>query len=170
MKRNNYIKYNNTIRGKVVKVIGTDSKILGSFRLQEAILKAKEQNLDLVQVGGSDNTPVCKMLDYGKYKYKMLKRSKQVKNKKTKVKEVKLRPNTDLNDLNIKLRATKSFIVSGHKVKVSLILRGREAIYESAARRALNIFKNNASIFSRVESSPKKEGRVISMLLLPKNE
>jgi len=169
--KKNKIRRNETINSKVVKLIDINSKMLGIFKLKQAILKAKEFNMDLVQVSSSENDlPICKILDYGKYKYKTLKKNKQIKNKKIKVKEIKLRPHTDINDLNIKLKSIKNAIYRGHRVKISLILKGREAIYEDIAKKNLQNFKNSALVFSRVENDIKKEGRTISILLVPKNE
>ena len=169
--KKNKIRYNENINSKVVKVIDMNGKILGVFKLQEAIFKAKEFNMDLVQVSSFTNDiPVCKILNYAKYKYKILKKHKQIKNKKIKVKEIKLRVNTDVNDLNVKLKSIKNAIYQGHRVKVSLTLKGREAIYEDIAKKSFQNFKKSALLFSRVEHDIKKEGRTISILLVQKNE
>lgn len=151
-----------------MRVIAPDSKILGSFNLDQAIEKAKSFNLDLVQVGFNNGVAVCKILDYSKYKYALLKKLKQNKNKKIKIKEIKLRPNTDTNDINIKLKATKNSISQGHKVKISLILKGREMIHENIARNTLANFKQNALKFCRIENDLKKEGKILSILLIGK--
>lgn len=144
--------------------------MLGIFDLNIAITKAKQVGLDIIQVGNIDNIPTCKMLSYSKYKYKLTKKSKQGKNKKTKTKEIKLRPNTDINDINIKLKATELAINNGHKVKISLILRGRETIYENEAKTVLEKFRDKALYFSKTENSIKKEGRTLSILITQKNE
>jgi len=161
--------YNNKIQSTFVKVINDDRKISCAIALDKAITIAKARNLDLVQVAQNGNIPICKMLDYGKYRYNVLKKSKQSKTKKVKTKEIKLRTNTDIHDLNIKLKLTRTIIEKGHRAKVNLVFRGRESMYESAGRETLDNFARLALSFAKLENEIKKEGRNISLLLIPKN-
>merc|ERR1712196_438024 len=141
---------NNKIQSTLVKVINEDRKISSAITLEKAITIAKDKNLDLVQIAHNGSIPICKILDYGKYKYSVLKKSKQTKTKKVKTKEIKLRTNTDSHDFNIKLKLTKTIIEKGHRAKVNLVFRGRESMYESAGRETLYSFKKLALSFAKV--------------------
>ena len=119
---------NEQIRDKEVRLIGEDGEQLGIMSAKEAFKLAKEANLDLVKIAPTANPPVCKIIDYGKYKYEMARREKEAKKKQktVDVKEVRLSPNIDKNDLNTKVNNAKKFIQKGDKVKVTLRFRGRE--------------------------------------------
>ena len=161
---------NEQIRCKEVRVIGEEGQQLGVMALRDALNMAKDAGVDLVMVSPSANPPVCRIVDYGKFKYEQLRREKEAKKKQktVEVKEVRLSPNIDVNDLNTKCNAARKFIEKGDKVKVSLRFRGREMAHMNASKHILDDIAENLSDVAVVEKAPKVEGRSIGMVLAEK--
>jgi translation initiation factor IF-3 len=160
---------NEAILAREVQLIGEDGENLGLIGKREALGRAEEAGLDLVEVGNS-NPPVCKIMDYGKYKYQARKKAAEArkKQKTVEVKEIKLRPNIDAHDLGVKLRAMKSFFQEGDKVKVTLRFRGREMAHQDIGMQLLQKVKQEADEIAKVELEPKLEGRQMIMILVPR--
>ena len=161
---------NEQIRDKEVRLIGENGEQLGIMSAKDAYKMAKDAELDLVKIAPTAKPPVCKIIDYGKYKYEMLRREKEAKKKQKtiEVKEVRLSPNIDVNDLNTKMNAAKKFLTKGDKVKITLRFRGREMAHMNASKHILDDFAENLSDVAVVEKAPKVEGRSISMVLAEK--
>ena len=161
---------NEQIRCKEVRVIGEEGQQLGVMALRDALNMAKDAGVDLVMVSPSANPPVCRIVDYGKFKYEQLRREKEAKKKQktVEVKEVRLSPNIDVNDLNTKCNAARKFIEKGDKVKVSLRFRGREMAHVESSKHILTDFAEKLSDIAVVEKAPKMEGRSMMMFLTEK--
>ena len=161
---------NEQIRDREVRVIGEEGQQLGVMPPKEAMKLAKEANVDLVKIAPSANPPVCKLVNYGKYRYEMARKEKEARKKQkvVELKEIRLSPNIDSNDLNTKMSAAKKFLSKGDKVKITLRFRGREMAHMSASKHILDDFAANLSDTAVVEKAPKVEGRSISMVLAEK--
>ena len=161
---------NEQIRCKEVRVIGEEGQQLGVMALRDALNMAKDAGVDLVMVSPSANPPVCRIVDYGKFKYEQLRREKEAKKKQktVEVKEVRLSPNIDVNDLNTKCNAARKFIEKGNKVKVSLRFRGREMAHIDSTKHILEDFAEKLSDIAVIEKAPKMEGRSMMMFLTEK--
>lgn len=146
--------------------------MVGIMSRAEALNLAAERNLDLVNVSPNANPPVCKILDYGKYKYELQKREKEAKKKQktTQVKEVRLSTFIEAHDIEVKAKTASKFLKDGDKVKVSLRFRGREAAYQAKGLEVMNAFAEACSEISTVEKAAKLEGRNLSMVLAPKSD
>ncbi|WP_019645050.1 translation initiation factor IF-3 [Novispirillum itersonii] len=161
---------NDMITAQMVRLIDQDGEQVGVVHIREAQEMADTAGLDLVEISPNAEPPVCKILDYGKFKYENQKR-KAEQRKKTKVievKEIKLRPNIDDNDYQVKMRALKRFIEEGDKVKVTLRFRGRELAHQNLGMDVLNRVKEETVDLVKVEQLPKMEGRQMIMVLAPK--
>ncbi len=163
-------KINHYISSKTVRCIGPNGEQLGIISIDEAIKVAISQSLDLVEVQPNVDPPVCKILDYGKYKYEAQKRKNEARKKQKiiDIKEIKLRPNIDHHDFNVKMKSVKKFIDNGDKVKVTLRFRGREMAHHELGSTVLDRVKENTSDMCKVEVLPKLEGRQMVMVLAPK--
>ncbi len=161
---------NEQIRDKEVRVIGENGDQLGIMSAREALRLAEEAELDLVKIAPTAKPPVCKIIDYGKYKYEMTRKEKEAKKKQktVDVKEVRLSPNIDTNDLNTKINNAKKFIQKGDKVKVTLRFRGREMAHMATSKHILDDFADVLKDIATVEKPAKLEGRSISMVLTEK--
>ncbi len=161
---------NEQIRDREVRVIDADGNQLGIMSSKEAYQKAQEAELDLVKISPNAKPPVCKIIDYGKYRYELARKEKQAKKnqKMVEIKEVRLSPNIETNDLNTKINAAKKFIGKGDKVKVTLRFRGREMVHVQNSRHILDDFTEALSEIAVVEKAPKMEGRSMSMILSEK--
>ena len=161
---------NGQIRDKEVRVIGENGDQLGIMSAKEAMKLAQEAELDLVKIAPTAKPPVCKIIDYGKYRYELARKEKEAKkNQKTvEVKEVRLSPNIDANDLNTKVNNAKKFISKGNKVKVTLRFRGREMAHMQQSKHILDDFAELLADVASVEKAPKLEGRSMSMVLTEK--
>lgn len=161
---------NEAIRAREVRLIGVDGKQLGIKPLREALRLAQEENLDLVNLAPHAKPPVCRIMDYGKYRYQQNKREKEArKNQKTiQVKEVRLSPSIEENDVRTKLRHVKKFLKHGDKVKLSIRFRGREITHQDLGRQVLNRMAEEVKDISDIERAPKLEGRQMIMILTPK--
>lgn len=158
---------NGQIRDKEVRVISEDGEQLGVMSSKDAMKLAKEAELDLVKIAPKAQPPVCKIIDYGKYKYELARKEKEAKKKQktVEVKEVRLSPNIDTNDLNTKVNNAKKFISKGNKVKVTLRFRGREMAHMQQSKHILDDFAELLKDIAVVEKQPKLEGRSMSMVL-----
>ena len=161
---------NEQIRDKEVRVIGEDGEQLGVMSAKEAMKLAEEAELDLVKIAPTANPPVCKIVDYGKYKYEQLRREKEAKKKQKviEVKEIRLSPNIDTNDLNTKVNAARKFLSKGDKVKITLRFRGREMAHMNNSKHILDDFAESLSDIAVIEKAPKVEGRSMTMFLTEK--
>ena len=151
-------------------LIGSDGEKLGLFNTADAIIKAKKDDLDLVQVSpGGSNPIVCKLMNYGKYVFTKKKNTSASKSrvKRSTIKEIKFRPSTDIGDYNIKLKKIKSFILSGDKTKISVRFRGREILNSDLGLDLLNKLKEEISEIAQVDQEPSLEGRQLMMVLSP---
>ena len=158
---------NEQIRDREVRLIGTDGEQLGIMSAREAMKLAQEAELDLVKIAPGAKPPVCKIIDYGKYKYEQTRKEKEAKKKQKtiEVKEVRLSPNIDSNDLNTKIASARKFIEKGNKVKVTLRFRGREMAHVQQSKHILDDFAKMLEDVAVVEKAAKLEGRNMSMVL-----
>ncbi len=162
---------NEQIRDKEVRLIGEDGEQLGIVSSKEALRMAEEQNLDLVKIAPKAEPPVCKIIDYGKYKYEMVRKEKEAKKKQKTVelKEIRMSPNIDTNDLNTKINSAKKFLTKGDRVKVTLRFRGREMAHMQQRKYILEDFAKALEEIAVIEKAPKVEGRNMSLVLAKKN-
>ena len=161
---------NEQIRDREIRLIGEDGEQLGIMSAREAMKIAQEAELDLVKIAPAAKPPVCKIIDYGKYKYEQARKEKEAKKKQktVEVKEVRLSPNIDTNDLNTKINNAKKFISKGNKVKVTLRFRGREMAHVQQSKHILDDFAKLLEDVAAVEKPAKLEGRNMSMVLTVK--
>jgi translation initiation factor IF-3 len=151
-------------------VIGADGEQLGVMTPEDALVTAREDGLDLVEVAANSRPPVCRIMDYGKYKYEQKKKSASKKSHSATLKEVKLRPGTDQHDLNFKLNNARKFLMEGDKVKVTVMFRGREMVHTSRGRKQLDEVRKQIGSIAKMESAPRMEGRFMSMILVADRE
>lgn len=161
---------NRNIRATEVRVIGPDGEQIGVMPINEALDKAAGLEQDLVEVSPSAKPPVCKIMDYGRYKYEVTKKQQEARKKQrtSQIKEIKVRPKTDTHDIETKVRHIKKFIGNNDKVKVTLVFRGREITLSKQAREVLATIAQMTEEFTQVEQAPKFEGRTMTMILVPK--
>jgi len=160
------------IRVREVEVIADDGERLGVFPTAEALDIAKDREMDLVEVSPNSNPPVCRIMDYGKFKYKQNKKAHEAKKNQRiiHVKEVKFRPNTDQHDYDFKLKNIFRFLDAGDKVKVVIFFRGREIVHRENGERILQRVKDATEEMAIVEQSSKQEGRTLTMILASKGK
>ena len=161
---------NDEINVALVRVVDPDGGQLGVLPIGEALRAAEVAGLDLVEVAPAADPPVCKILDYGKYKFQAQKKAAEArkKQKTVEVKEIKMRPNIDTHDYDVKMRSMKRFFEEGDKVKVTLRFRGREMAHQELGTALLNRVKEDTSKFAKVEQEPRFEGRQVVMVLAPR--
>jgi translation initiation factor IF-3 len=168
------LRINRQISSPEVRVIDPDGKQIGILTVNQAIIMAEQHGLDLVEVSPSANPPVCRILDYGKFKYQRSKKSQASKKKRVQslvhVKEVKLRPMTEEHDFQFKLRHIKKFLTEGNKAKVSMVFRGREITHPELGREIFKRITEAVSDIGTIEQEPRMEGRNMIMLLTPKTK
>jgi len=159
------------IRAPEVRVIDADGKQVGILPLKEAMKIAEEKGLDLVEVAPNSQPPVCRVMNYGKYKYQQNKRIQEARKHQTviHVKEVKVRPRTEEHDFQFKLRHVKRFLDEGNKVKISILFRGREIAHPEFGKEMLNRFVEGVKDLTVIEQAPRLEGRNMVMILAPKS-
>ena len=162
---------NEQIRDREVRLVGEDGEQLGIMSAKEALKIAAEADLDLVKIAPKAQPPVCKIVDYGKYRYEQTRREKEAKKKQKTVelKEVRLSPNIDTNDMNTKVNNAKKFIAKGNRVKVTLRFRGREMAHVQQSKHILDDFAAMLEDIAVVEKAAKMEGRSMSMVLTEKS-
>jgi len=163
---------NAEIRIPEVRLIGVDGEQLGIVKTVEALRLAEQEGIDLVEIAPNAEPPVCRIMDYGKFKYQEQKRQQEAKAKQKiiQVKEVKFRPATDEGDYQVKLRNLKRFIEDGDKAKVTLRFRGREMAHQELGMRVLERVRDDMAELVQVEAMPKLEGRQMVMVLAPKRK
>ncbi|MDG1690711.1 MAG: translation initiation factor IF-3 [Alphaproteobacteria bacterium] len=161
---------NSMISSPSVLLIGAGGEKMGTVDTDSALAMAEEAGLDLVEVSPNASPPVCKILDYGKLKYQEQKKASEArKNQKTvEVKEIKMRPNIDTHDYDVKMRNVVKFLTAGDKVKVTMRFRGREMAHQSLGMDVLNRVKADTEEMAKVEAYPKMEGRQMIMVIGPK--
>ena len=162
---------NEQIRDKEVRLIGENGEQLGIVPTKEALRMADEAELDLVKIAPKAEPPVCKIIDYGKYKYEQVRKEKEAKKKQKTVelKEIRMSPNIDPNDLNTNLNSAKKFLTKGDRVKVTLRFRGREMAHMQQSKYILEDFAKAVEEIAVIEKAPKVEGRNMSLVLAKKN-
>ncbi|MBO5485532.1 MAG: translation initiation factor IF-3 [Eubacterium sp.] len=158
---------NEQIRDKEVRLIGPDGEQLGIMSAKEAYFKAKDANLDLVKIAPTAKPPVCKIIDYGKYRYELARKAKEAKKKQKTIetKEIRLSPNIDTNDLNTKVNQARKFLQKGAKVKVALRFRGREMAHKEVGKDILDSFFQQLEDVAAIDKPAKMEGRSMVMFL-----
>ncbi|HRO34942.1 translation initiation factor IF-3 [Thauera sp.] len=163
---------NREITAPEVRLVGEEGEQLGIVSLNASLSMAEEAGLDLVEIAPMAVPPVCKLMDFGKFKYQEQKKAHEarLKQKQVQVKEVKLRPGTDENDYQIKLRNLKRFLEEGDKCKVTLRFRGREMAHQEFGLRQLERVKADLEELGQVEQMPKMEGRQMIMIIAPKKK
>ncbi len=164
------IRVNHRIRVPEVRVVAEDGSNLGVLSTEAALRRAQEVGLDLVEVNPKAMPPVCKILDFGKYKYEEKKKAREAKKKQTvvEVKEIKIRPKTDDHDLDVKVRAIRKFIEAGNKVKVTCRFRGREITHPERAQMQLTFILGKIEDLVNIEQRPTMEARTMAILVSPK--
>ena len=162
-------KTNERIRAPQVQVISNDGKNLGTLNTQEAINIAKQEGLDLIEISPNANPPVCKIIDIGKYKYDLQKKANKAKKKQKiiSLKEIKLRPVTEIHDYNFKIKNAKKFLEKGDKVKFTVRFRGREMQHTHLGKELMNRIINDIVTLGKIEVNPKFEGKQIIMIIQP---
>ena len=163
---------NRQIRAKEVQLIGETGEKLGVVSFQDALSKAEDKNLDLVLVAPNSNPPVCKIMNYGKYKFEQAKKEKEAKKKQKvlEVKEIRVTPNIEEHDFGFKAKNARKFIEDGNKVKITVRFRGREVNNSKAGENVLNKFISALEDVANVEKAPKLEGRNMFTILAKKTE
>ncbi len=163
---------NEQIKAREVLVVDADGTQLGVMKTDEALNLAQEKKLDLVNVAPGAKPPVCRLMDYGKHKYEQSKRDREARKRQkiTTVKEVKLRPNIDQHDFDVKVKRSKKFLENGDKVKVTVMFRGREITHPEIAQRLCKQLAEDLADYSVVEKPAKQEGRNMLMILAPKSQ
>ena len=160
---------NERIRAQEVQVINSQGQNLGTLRLKEAIEAAKQEGLDLIEISPNANPPVCKIIDIGKYKYDLQKKANKAKKKQKiiNLKEIKLRPVTEIHDYNFKIKNAKRFLEKGDKVKFTVRFKGREMQHTNLGNELMDRIINDTSTIGKVEIEPKLEGKQIIMIIQP---
>ena len=161
---------NEQIRDREVRVIGENGEQLGVMSTRDALKLAEEAGVDLVKIAPTAKPPVCKIVDYGKFKYEQTRKEKEAKKKQktVEIKEIRLSPNIDTNDLNTKVNAARKFISKGDRVKITLRFRGREMAHMNNSKHILDDFAQPLSDIAVVDKAPKVEGRSMTMFLAEK--
>lgn len=163
---------NDEIRAKEVRLVGDDGEQMGIVPTGEALRIAEERELDLVEVAPSAKPPVCRFMDYGKFKFEQSKREKEARKKQKiiSIKEVKMRPNIEDHDFEVKAKNARKFLLGGDKLKFTVMFRGREITHPELGMRLAKKFAEDFSDISVVEKAAKVEGRNMTMILVPKKE
>ena len=163
---------NEEIRVPQVRLIDQDGEMQGVLSTRDAILRAYAVGLDLLEISPNADPPVCKILDFGKYKYEIQKKKNEARKKQkvVEIKEIKVRPNIDENDYQVKLRAMKSFVEEGDKVKVTLRFRGREMAHQELGVKVLERIRGDMDYGTKVEQMPRMENRQMVMVLSPQSQ
>ena len=169
LKKNSGPRVNEQITASQVRLISSNGEQLGILTTREALIQAEDEGFDLVEVSPDAKPPVCKIIDYGKLKYKEQKSKKEAKKKQKtiEVKEIKMRPGIDTHDYNVKIKALSKFIGGGNKVKVSMRFKGREMEHQNLGFNLLKKLTTEVEEYAKVEVPPKFEGKQIMMILVP---
>lgn len=163
------MRINKEIRAPKVRLIGKDGKQIGVVDLSAALSQAQQDGLDLVEISPNAKPPVCKIIDYGKYRYQITKKERESKKAQhqAKLKEIKVKPNIDEHDLQVKIKHAREFIEKGNKVKVTCMFRGREMARPELGRKVTDRIVEELQDVAQTESSPKQLGRNLSLVLAP---
>ena len=161
---------NEQIEAEKVRVVNADGEMVGVISKEEGIEIAFEAGLDLVEVSPNADPPVCKVLDYGKYKYEAQKKANEARKKQKviDVKEIKMRPGIDEHDYQVKMRSVRRFLDEGDKVKMTIRFRGREMAHQELGMKVLDRVREDVDELAKVEQFPKSEGRLMTMVIAPK--
>ncbi len=164
------LRVNNEIRAKTVRLIDANGNQIGIVSRKEALELAEKSNLDLVEIAPAADPPVCKIIDYGKYKYSLDKKAKSInkKQKSSELKEIKMRPSIGEHDYNFKIKNLHKFLKEGNQVKITITFKGREMNYVNLGRELLDRVIKNTEEVAKVAKEPKLEGRNITLVLMPK--
>ncbi len=164
------VRRNEMIRAREVRVIGAEGEQLGILDRNDAIAAAKEVGLDLVEVAATADPPVCRIMDYGKFKYEQQKKKQEAKKRQTvvQIKEIKVRPKTDDHDYETKVRHIRRFLEAGDRCKVTVFFRGREIVHKDRGLAILERIVTDLQDIAKVDQEPRSEGRTLQMLLIPK--
>ncbi|MBI3444178.1 MAG: translation initiation factor IF-3 [Magnetospirillum sp.] len=168
--KNDGPRVNREIDVRSIRLVGADGEMIGVVTLREGLTMAEEAGLDLVEVSPNADPPVCKILDFGKFKYEDQKKKNAARKKQKviEVKEIKLRPNIDDHDYDVKMRSMKKFLEEGDKVKVTLRFRGRELAHQDLGMIVLEKVRDDLETLGKVEQLPKMEGRQMVMVIAPR--
>jgi translation initiation factor IF-3 len=161
---------NQDINAESIRVVGDDGEMLGVMSVDQAMAKAEAIGLDLVEISPNSDPPVCKILDYGKFKYQAQKKANEARKKQKiiEVKEIKMRPSIERHDYDVKLRAINKFLDEGDKVKVTIRFRGREFLHQELGMQMLERVRDEIEEKAKVEAVPKMEGRQMVMVVAPR--
>ncbi|MBU3831531.1 MAG: translation initiation factor IF-3 [Candidatus Desulfovibrio faecigallinarum] len=164
------VRRNELIHAREVRVIGMDGEQLGIMSRNDAIAAARDEGCDLVEVSSNSEPPVCRIMDYGKFKYEQQKKRQDAKKRQAvvQVKEIKVRPKTDDHDYETKVRHVRRFLEDGDRCKVTVFFRGREIVHKDRGMDILDRFVKDLEDVARVDQEPRAEGRTLQMLLVPK--
>ncbi|MHC0449032.1 MAG: translation initiation factor IF-3 [Candidatus Lariskella arthropodorum] len=164
------MRVNEQIKADEVRLIDENGDMVGVIAPREALNIARQRGLDLVEISPNASPPVCRLINYGKYRYEQQKKFHEAKKhqKVVLVKELKLRPNIDIGDYAVKIRSAQKFIKEGNKVKISLMFKGREITHQEVGFSLMQRFQNDVDEFAKIESTPKMEGKQIYMIIVPK--
>ena len=161
---------NSDITARLVRLVGADAEMLGVYKVDDALREAERAGPDLVEVSPNAEPPVCKILDYGRFKYEAQKKKNEARKKQKviEVKEIKLRPAIDQHDYDVKMKSVRKFLEEGDKVKVTLRFRGREMAHQNLGMRVLEKVRDQVDEMAKVEQFPKMEGRLMTMVIAPR--
>ncbi len=169
-KQEDKVRVNENIRAKELRLISNDGKLIGIVDIREALDIAEKSGMDLVEISPKANPPVCKIIDYGKYKYEQQKREKKNKKKQhvINVKEVRFRPHTDTHDIETKVRKIREFIENGDRVKISIMFRGREMAHQEMGMETMQHVISLIDDIAKIDKAPRQEGRFLTAYLAAK--
>jgi translation initiation factor IF-3 len=161
---------NEEITAPKVRLVGPDGHMLGVLSATEAIAKAAEYGLDLIEISPNAEPPVCKVMDYGKFKYEIQKKKNEARKKQKviDIKEIKMRPGIDDHDYQVKMRSVRRFLEDGDKVKMTIRFRGREMVHMELGAKVLDRIRADIDAIAKVEQTPRTEGRMMTMVIAPK--
>ena len=161
---------NDDITARLVRLVGADGEMMGVFKLDDALREADRSGLDLVEVSPNAEPPVCKILDYGRFKYEAQKKKNEARKKQKviEVNEIKLRPAIDQHDYDVKMKSVRKFLDEGDKVKVTLRFRGREMAHQELGMKVLERVRDELGEEVKIEQAPKMEGRQMIMVMAPR--
>jgi translation initiation factor IF-3 len=161
---------NEEITAPKVRLVGPDGHMIGVVSAAEAVDKANEYGLDLIEISPNAEPPVCKIIDYGKFKYEIQKKKNEARKKQKviDIKEIKMRPGIDEHDYQVKMRSVRRFLDDGDKVKMTIRFRGREMVHMELGTRVLDRIRADVDAIAKVEQTPRTEGRMMTMVIAPK--
>jgi len=163
------LRINDQIKAHTIRLIAADGQQVGVVSIEEGLRKAKEAGLDLVEVAGEFDPPVCKILDYGKHKYRQKKRQHQGRQHRgSQIKEIRLHPKTSTHDVGYRVNHAREFLVEGYRVQVTVTFKGREMVHTQHGRDMIETFVSELQDVAKVEQMPKMEGRKMLVILMPK--